>query len=236
MTQKTVFVTDLRGFANAEVARRLARSGARVIACDPAIDRDGEEDGIEVIAWADPRAMVERAVDIFGGRLDAIFIAPAMAAPRTPADELTVDQLMPFYQRLAAEALVFASAAAKTMRPHKSGRIVFGTSSTPFGGGPGFIAYVTARAAVNGAVRSLALELARDGISVNAVAPNYVQSETYYPQSLLDDPAKGPKLLARIPLGRLGSASEVAAVADLLTLGDSGFLTGQVIQMSGGWS
>lgn len=236
MTRKSVFVTDLRGFANADVARHLGASGARVIACDPAIDRHGEEGGIEVLAWADPRVLVERAVERFGGRLDAIFIAPAMPAPRTPADELTVDQLMPFYQRLAAEALVFASAAAKAMRPRKSGRIVFGTSATPMGGGPGFIAYVTARSAVNGAVRSLALELARDGISVNAVAPNYVQTETYYPQSLLDDPVKGPKLLSRIPLGRLGRASEVAAVAELLTLGDSAFLTGQVIQMSGGWS
>jgi NAD(P)-dependent dehydrogenase (short-subunit alcohol dehydrogenase family) len=235
VARKCVFVTDLRGFANAEIASRLAAS-ANVVACDPGIAADGDEGGIPVLGWDEPRTLVARAVERFGGQLDAIFIAPAMPAPRTPADELTVEQLMPFYQRLAAEALVFASAAAKAMRPHKAGRIVFCTSATPMGGGPGFVAYVTARSAVNGAVRTLALELARDGISVNAIAPNYVQTETYYPKALLEDPVKGPKLLSRIPLGRLGRASEVAAMAELLTLGDSGFVSGQVIEMSGGWS
>ncbi|MEP7209380.1 MAG: SDR family oxidoreductase, partial [Alphaproteobacteria bacterium] len=227
MAQSCVLVTDVRGFANPVVARRLVASGARVAAVDPSIGADGEEDGIALLAWDRPRTLVERAAAHFGGRLDAVVIAPAMPAPRTPADQLEVDQLMPFFQRLAAEALVFASAAAKVMRAQKSGRIVFGTSSGPIGGIPGFTAYAAARAAVNGAVRTLALELAADGISVNAIAPNFIQTETYYPRALLDDPVKGPKLLARVPMGRLGHAEEVATLVTLLALGDSGFVSGQ---------
>lgn len=235
MDRRNVFLTDLRGFANPAIAERLRAAGARIVACDPAISADGEEGGVEVVGWGDPAALVARAASMFGGRLDAIVISPAMPAPRIRIEDLTVEIMMPYFQRLAAEALVFAGAAAKAMRPNKSGRIVFMSSSGPIGGIPGFSAYASARAAVNGAVRTLALELAADGVSVNAVAANFIQTETYYPKALLEDPVKGPKLLARVPMGRLGEADEVAELVELLALGKSGFVSGQVIPISGAW-
>ncbi|MDZ4759682.1 MAG: SDR family oxidoreductase [Alphaproteobacteria bacterium] len=232
---KTVLVTDVRGFANPVIAQRLKRAGARVAAVDPSIPSDGEEDGIALVAWSEPAAMVEAAVARLGGRLDAIVISPALPAPRTPVDSFTAQSLASYFDRVAIEPLLFASAAARVMRTRKSGRIVFGTSSGPIGGIPGFVAYAAARSAVNGAVRSLALELAADGISVNAVAPNFIQTETYYPKALLADPVRGPKLVARVPMGRLGEADEVAALVELLALGDAGFVSGQVIPISGAW-
>lgn len=236
MTDKlNVLITDIRGFANPVIARRLVSAGASVVGCDPGIANDSVEEGIPVIGWGAPEDIVARAAARFGGRLDAIVISPAMPAPRLKAEELTIDALMPYFQRLAAEAIAFAGAAIKVMRPRKAGRIVFGTSSGHIGGIPGFAAYAAARAAVNGAVRTLALEVAADGISVNAVAPNFIQTETYYPKALLEDPVKGPKLLARVPMGRLGEAEEVAALVELLALGRSGFVSGQVIPISGAW-
>ena len=232
---RNVFLTDLRGFANPVIAEKLKAAGARIIACDPGITADGEEDGIEVIAWASPHELVAKAAARFGGKLDAILISSAMPAPRIKVEDLTIDVLMPYFQRLAAESIAFAGAAAKAMRPNKAGRIVFGSSSGPIGGIPGFAAYAAARSAVNGVVRTLALELAADGISVNAVAANFIQTETYYPKALLEDPVKGPKLLARVPMGRLGEAEEVAALVELLALGKSGFVSGQVIPISGAW-
>jgi NAD(P)-dependent dehydrogenase (short-subunit alcohol dehydrogenase family) len=65
------------------------------------------------------------------------------------------------------------------------------------------------------------------------VAPNFIQTETYYPRAVLEDPVKGPKLLARVPMGRLGEAREVAELVTLLALGRSGFVNGQVINISG---
>lgn len=230
-----VLITDIRGFANPVIASTLAKAGARVIGCDPAIAQDDENAGVQVVGWAAPQDIVARAVDAFGGRLDAIVISPAMPAPRTNAEDLTVELLMPYFQRLTAEAMVFAGAAVKAMKPHKAGRIVFGSSSGPIGGIPGFSPYAAARAAVNGVVRTLALEVASSGISVNAVAANFIQTETYYPKALLEDPVKGPKLLARVPMGRLGQAEEVAELVALLALGQSGFISGQVIPISGAW-
>lgn len=230
-----VFITDIRGFANPAIAARLRAAGARVIGCDPAIARDGHEDGIEVVGWTSPQAMVAQAAQAFGGKLDAIVISPAMPAPRTTVEDLSIELLMPYFQRLTAESMVFAGAAVKAMRPKKAGRIVFGSSSGPIGGIPGFSPYAAARAAVNGVVRTLALEVAGSGISVNAIAANFIQTETYYPKALLEDPVKGPKLLARVPMGRLGQADEVAALIELLVLGQSGFISGQVIPISGAW-
>lgn len=232
---KNVLVTELTGFANPVIARRLVAAGARVIGCDPSIGADGEHDSVEVVGWARPADVVARATERFGGGLDAIVISSAMPAPRIRVEDLTEENLMPYFQRLAAESLLFAGAAVKAMRPNKSGRIVFGSSSGPIGGIPGFAAYASSRAAINGVVRTLALEVAGDGISVNAVAANFIQTETYYPKVLLEDPVKGPKLLARVPMGRLGEAEEVAALVELLALGKSGFVSGQVIPISGAW-
>ncbi len=231
-----ILATDILGFANPVIVRHLVDAGARVIGCDPAISADGEENGVAVVAWASPGEIVARATERFDGRLDAIIICPAMPAPRLNAEDLTVEALMPYFQRLSAEAIAFAGAAIKVMRPRKAGRIVFGTSSGHIGGIPGFAAYAAARAAVNGVVRSLALEVAADGISVNAVAPNFIQTETYYPKALLNDPVKGPKLLSRVPMRRLGEAEEVAALVEMLAMGRSGFVSGQVINISGAWS
>lgn len=230
-----VLVTDVRGFANPVIARRLMEAGADVIGADPSIDTDGREDGLGLVAWSEPAHIVQRAFDRLGGRLDGIVISPAMPAPRTPVETLTAEALDAYFSRIATQSLLFASAAAAHMRRAKAGRIVFGTSSGPIGGIPGFVAYAAARSAVNGAVRTLALELAPDGVSVNAVAPNFIQTETYYPRALLEDPVKGPKLLARVPMGRLGEAEEVASLIELLVLGRSGFVSGQVIPISGAW-
>lgn len=231
-----VLVTDVKGFANPVTARRLKAAGAQVLGCDPSLAENGVCEDIDVIGWTAPADIVARAVEQFGGALDAIVIGPAMPAPRTPVEALSEEVLLEYFRRIAVESLLFAGAAAKAMRRQRAGRIVFCTSSGPIGGIPGFSAYAASRAAVNGAVRTLALELATDGISVNAVAPNFIQTETYYPKALLDDPVKGPKLLARVPMGRLGEAEEVAALVELLALGRSGFVSGQVISISGAWS
>ena len=131
-----VLITDIRGFANPVIARRLAAAGARVIGCDREITADGVDDGVDVVAWGSPPDVVERATARLGGKLDAIVISGAMPAPRLKVEDLTVEALMPYFLHLAAESIAFAGAAVKAMRPHKSGRIVFGSSSGPIGGIP----------------------------------------------------------------------------------------------------
>src|SRR5262249_3456254 len=75
---RNVFLTDLRGFANPAIAAHLAKAGARIIACDPAIRADGEEGGVDMVGWDTPAVLVAKAVQRFGGKLDGILISPAM--------------------------------------------------------------------------------------------------------------------------------------------------------------
>ena len=74
---------------------------------------------------------------------------------------------------------------APSMRKRKSGRIVFVSSAAPLRGIANYAPYVSARAAANGLVSSLAKELGRDGITVNAVGSNYVENPDYFPPALL---------------------------------------------------
>ena len=135
---KNVFITDLRGFANPAIAERLGKAGARVVGCDPAIARDGDELGVEVLGWASPADLVSRAAERFDGRLDAIVISPAMPAPRKNVEDLGVEQLMPYFQRLAAESIEngtlaheFVKAMTELEAVVSSGRAHIGVIATP---------------------------------------------------------------------------------------------------------
>jgi NAD(P)-dependent dehydrogenase (short-subunit alcohol dehydrogenase family) len=229
MTSVTL-LTDAAPFIGPAIAERLRAGGGRVIEADESFAEAGDR-----IAQTTPEETVARAVAL-GGRLDALVISAAYPAPRTPAESLTAETTRPFFEKLAIEPLALAAAAIPHLKRAGGGRIVFISSAGPLQGIPGFGAYAAARAAITGAIKSLALELAPDGISVNAVAPNYIQTEMYYPKAWLADDRKREKLLARIPMGRLGAAEEAAEAVALLAQGRASFITGQVLNISGGSS
>jgi 3-oxoacyl-[acyl-carrier protein] reductase len=93
-----------------------------------------------------------------------------------------------------------------------------------------------ARAGANALVRSLSLELAPHGIPVNAIAPNYLYSETYFPRARFIDDAAGRNFVRQVvPAGRLARPEEVGELARYLATMQGTFLTGAVIDFSGGW-
>ena len=94
----------------------------------------------------------------------------------------------------------------------------------------GPVHYATAKGGVLGMTRSLARELGRHGIRVNAICPGAI--DTPMSRKLSEGMLKG--LLAATPLGRLGSAEEIAALALFLASDDGSFLTGQAISPNGG--
>lgn len=225
-----ILLTDAASFIGPAATERLRAGGARVIAADESFT-----DGDDTLRQTSPEETVARAVAL-GGRLDALVITAAYPAPRTAAEGLTAEVTRPFFEKLAIEPLALVAAAAPHLKKAGGGRIVFVTSAGPLQGIPGFGAYAAARSAITGAVKSLALELAPDRISVNAAALNYIQTEMYYPKAWLEDARKREKLLARIPLGRLGDPMEAAEVIALLAEGKAGFVTGQILNISGGSS
>ncbi len=110
------------------------------------------------------------------------------------------------------------------------GRIVNISSVVARMGSPGQTNYVSSKAAIEGFTRSLALELASRNITVNAVAPGFI--ETDMTSELTKEQSQ--TILERVPLGRMGKSEEVAATVEFLISDAAGYITGQTIQVNGG--
>jgi 3-oxoacyl-[acyl-carrier protein] reductase len=121
-------------------------------------------------------------------------------------------------------------AAIRPMMKQRYGRIVNITSVVGASGNAGQANYAAAKAGVAGMTRSLAREVGSRGITVNCVAPGFI--ETDMTKGLAE--AQSVALLAQIPLGRLGQASEVAHAVAFLASPEAGYITGTELHVNGG--
>jgi acetoacetyl-CoA reductase len=116
------------------------------------------------------------------------------------------------------------------MRERSFGRIVNIGSINGQAGQYGQVNYAAAKSGIHGFTKALAQEGASRGVTVNAIAPGYVDTDMVraVPQNVLD------KIVARIPVGRLGHAEEIARGVLFLVADDAGFLTGSTMSINGG--
>ena len=123
-----------------------------------------------------------------------------------------------------------AKATFPGMRERKWGRIVNIGSINGQAGQYGQVNYAAAKSGIHGFTKALAQEGARFGITVNAIAPGYIDTEMVaaVPENVLE------KIVARIPVGRLGHAEEIARGVAFLCSEDAGFVTGSTMSINGG--
>jgi 3-oxoacyl-[acyl-carrier protein] reductase len=123
-----------------------------------------------------------------------------------------------------------AQQAMSVMMRARYGRIINVTSVVAETGNPGQVNYVAAKAGLIGLTRALAVEIASRNITVNAVAPGFIVSPMTapLPQEVKDG------LVARVPLGRMGTDAEVAAAIVFLASEEAGYITGAVLDVNGG--
>jgi len=221
-----VAVTDLRGETAEETVKTLPGSGHLALAGDVA----------DAAAVADAFARIEAT----HGRLDVL--VNNAGVDRLPGDGF--DQLMKTgsqlphmsdeaWTRMLAihlnGAFYCCREAAKRMIPAQSGSIVNMSSIAGLAGmGPAH--YATAKAGLLGLTRSLARELGRAKIRVNAICPGAI--DTPMTENMGEGLIKG--LLMATPLARMGTAEEISALALFLASDDAGFITGQAISPNGG--
>ena len=242
MKDRIVLITNIEHFVGRPVAAELAAQGATVVCHDESFADAAAADefaaanpALTVVRAQTPTEIVAVATETCG-RVDVVVCNDAGAAVRAPIEQADVDDMRSALEEMVVFPFQMACAVVPQMKARKRGKILFITSATPLRGLPNYSMYVTARGATNALTVSLAQELGRDNIQVNAIAPNYVESPTYFPPELVNDPETLAKMTRNIPLKRLGRPEEVAALVAFYASDKSDFITGHVMPFAGGWA
>ena len=239
LTGKTALVTGATGGIGAAIARALHAQGAYV-----------------VLSGTREAVLQERATEL-GARTAAVpanlsdasavdgLIAAAEAAAGAPIDILVANAgitkdglLMRMKDEDWSEVLKvnlesyfrLTRAAMRGMMKRRHGRIIGITSVVGVTGNPGQANYAASKAGMIGFSKALAAEVATRGITVNCVAPGFIES----PMTDGLNEAQKAQILATIPSGRLGAGADVAAACAYLASDEAAYVTGQTLHVNGG--
>lgn len=235
-------------------ARALAEEGCHLAICSRralAIEQAGRE-----IAERTGRRVLTRAVDVTRGEQISAFVAEAAAAygridvlvnnsggpPPGPFDALDEAQFSQACELLLLNVVRATKAALPTLRAgRRGGRIITITSTATREVLPNLMLSNSVRAAVAGWSKTLARELAPEGITVNCVAPGTIGTERIDELVAASAARQGrpadeirAQLLGRIPTGRFGSPEEFAAAVAFLASARASFITGTTVYVDGG--
>jgi 3-oxoacyl-[acyl-carrier protein] reductase len=238
LTGKAALVTGASGGIGAAIARRLHAAGAAVVLSGtregPLLALAAELGGRAHVVpcdLSDPAAadaLIGRAAEA-AGSLDILvnnagITRDGLAMRMSDGDwQAVIDVNLGATFRLCRGAL-------RGMMKARWGRIVTITSVVGAIGNPGQANYAAAKAGLVGMSKSLAAEVASRGITVNCVAPGFI--DTAMTGALAD--AQRAQLLGRIPMGRMGEAAEVAGAVHYLASAEAGYVTGATLHVNGG--
>lgn len=242
LKNKIILITDTLHFLGVTGCRVMTGAGATVYAQDAAFTDaaarakiEAEIPGVRALEEQDPALIVEKIVT-HEGRLDVLVNNDAYPAVKAAIDEAEVAEFRRTLEALMVRGFHFAREASRHMKKAGQGKILFISSAAPKNGIPNYSMYVAARGGANALARSLAKELGRYNIQVNALAPNFIESPTYFPKELLANEAAFNKITAQIPLGRLGTQEEAGDYLLFLVSDKSNYITGQELYFAGGWA
>lgn len=241
LTEDTALVTGAsRGIGRA-IALALGRAGARVIgtattaagagAITTLLEAEGCKGRGAVLNVAQAPSIEALLADLdAAGEMPTILVNNAAVT----RDALLVRLKTQDWDQVIATNLTsvfqLSKACLRRMMKERRGRIVNLTSVVALTGNPGQVNYAAAKAGLLGFTKSLAQEVASRGITVNAVAPGFI--DTDMTRTLEETQRAG--LITRIPAGRLGQPEEVAAAVLFLASPQAGYITGETLHVNGG--
>jgi len=243
---ETVLITGSGIGIGAATARAFAGAGYRVVVTD-VLDGEGqkvvseiEDRGgaaeyhhLDVTSTEEVEHVVSEAEERYGSL--GCVVANAGIAHKVPLTELTDEKWDHTHEIDLKGVMRVCRAAAPAMREAKRGSMIAVSSIMGVAyGWDEHVQYSAAKAGIVGLVRGLAVELARDGIKVNGIAPGYIRTA----QALSEEHSLGPQGLEEaaefIPMGRIGEPEDIADVILFLASDAARYLTGQVVVVDGG--
>ena len=237
LSGRTALVTGASGGIGGAIARQLHAQGAAVVlagrrrdALAALAEALGEKVRIEIAELAEPEAaqrLIE-AADAAGG-VDVLINNAGLTRDNLAVRMKDEDWQTVLEVNLSAGFRLIRAALRGMMR-RRWGRIVNVTSIVAQTGNPGQANYAAAKAGMIGMTKSLAAEVASRGITVNCVAPGFIQTAM---TDALNEQQRA-RLLERVPVGRLGSTADVAAAVGYLVSEEAAYVTGQTLHINGG--
>jgi 3-oxoacyl-[acyl-carrier protein] reductase len=229
-----------RGIGHA-IALALGKAGARVIGTATTTEGAARLAAVLASHGCNGRGAVldagsSASIDALVGELETSGELPTILVNNAgiTRDSLLLRMKPEDWDRVLATNLTavfrLTKACVRRMMKERRGRIVNLTSVVGVTGNPGQANYAAAKAGLLGFTKSLAQELASRGITVNAVAPGFI--DTDMTRALTEE--QRAALLTRVPLARLGTAGEIAAAVLFLVSPEAGYITGETLHVNGG--
>jgi NAD(P)-dependent dehydrogenase (short-subunit alcohol dehydrogenase family) len=228
------------------IAEGLAGHGARVaIAARQvekarvAADQIAQQTGVAVDACSADLASEPSVValggfidETFGGQLN-IAVNSGGTNIRNPIDQISLAEFEAVQRTNITGAFLFARTVHPYLKRAGWGRLIHITSIFSSRSFPGRTSYASSKGALLQLTRTLALEWATEGVTVNAISPGPIATEMMRP--VIEDPERAEQFLRRIPMNRFGEPREVATAALFLASPASSFVTGSDVVVDGGW-
>ena len=243
--RRVALVANTSFYVGPPLARLLASVGHDLVIGDPepglVADLEATGAAVEVVEdvadLTDPGAS-ERLVQAALGRFGRVDAAAAFSGRVVTGRFLqsSPEDLHTVVAGCLEAPYHFLRAVVAPMVEQGSGQVLLLTSAAGNRVTPGAPLYSAVRAGATHLVRNVAAEVARHGVQVNALGTNFMDFPEFLRASGGTDPAVRAKLEEQVPLGRLGTVEECAAMCTSLLDGSCGFVTGQFIAHDGGWS
>ena len=243
LENKVAMITGSGGGIGGAIALRYAREGAKLALADivagtaksrasqiNSMGSDAFDIAADVTSKDTVQQMVRTTLERWG-RID-ILVNVAGGADRKPVLEMTDADWDDIVDMNLKSVFLCCQAVLPTMLKQKYGKIVSISSIYGFTGNATRSSYAAAKAGVAVFTKSLALEVAKDCINVNAIAPGRVSTPRvrgHYSDQ------QWAEAMSRIPAGRAGTPDEVASTALFLVLDENRYITGQTIHVNGAW-
>lgn len=238
---KIAIVTGASRGIGRYTALQLAQSGADLIVCArseaplkelvveiEALGRKALAVVVDVVNTEDVKNLIDQALATFG-RIDILVNNAGITRDGLLLRMKDADWDAVLDTNLKS-AFLLTRAVARSMSKQRSGRIINISSVVGEMGNPGQANYCASKAGLIGLTKSVARELARRNVTVNAVTPGFIETDM---TDELDEKAR-TELVAQIPLGRLGSAEDIAHAVIYLASDRASYVTGQVLGVNGG--